>query len=279
MHQHRILEDTVYFWFASNDTSGSGGDGASPVYDVRLAGAAAGAIPVLSGSATLLSHANYPPGCHEVAIAATSGNGFSAGNTYAVFCTLAVDGQNPSGFVGAFSLEPIIADLREMGGVEQSLTDFKDFADDGYDPATHKVEGVKTVDTNTDMRGTDNAATASALSTHDGKLDTVDTVVDAIKAITDVLVIKKNTEFANFPISMVLSSDHASPGIGKTVTVQRSIDGGAFDNCSNTPATEVSDGSYEITLSAADLNGSRSVMLQISAPDCDTYFIALLLGP
>lgn len=39
----------------------------------------------------------------------------------------------------------------------------------------------------TAMRGTDNAATASALSTHDGKLDTADTVVDAIKVVTDAL--------------------------------------------------------------------------------------------
>ncbi len=104
MHQHATLEDTVYFWFAANDTSGSGGDGASPVYDVRLGGAAAGAIPTLSGSATLLSHANYAAGCHEIAVAATDGNGFAAGNTYGVFCTLLVDSQNPTGFVGSFTL-------------------------------------------------------------------------------------------------------------------------------------------------------------------------------
>jgi len=61
MHQHRIIEDTVYFGAGSNDTSGSGNDGVSAVFDVRLAGAAAGAAPVLSGSATLLTHANFPP--------------------------------------------------------------------------------------------------------------------------------------------------------------------------------------------------------------------------
>ena len=43
-HQHATLADTVYLWFAANDTSGSGADGATPVYDVRLAGAAAGCI-------------------------------------------------------------------------------------------------------------------------------------------------------------------------------------------------------------------------------------------
>jgi hypothetical protein len=74
-HQTATIEDTVYFWIAANDTSGSGGDGATPLFDVREAGAAAGAIPLLSGTPTLLSHANFPAGCHEIAVAATVANG------------------------------------------------------------------------------------------------------------------------------------------------------------------------------------------------------------
>ena len=75
-------------------------------------------------------------------------------------------------------------DALQIGGTTQSATDLKDFADTGYDPETHKVEGVVLTDgctANTDMRGTDSAATASALTTHDSKLDTVDTVVDGIQ--------------------------------------------------------------------------------------------------
>lgn len=109
-HQTATIEDTVYFWFAANDTSGSGGDGATPLYDVREAGAAAGAIPLLSGTPTLLSHANFPPGCHEIAVAATTGNGFAADDTFSVFCTLAIDSQNPSGFVGSCTLTPLAKD-------------------------------------------------------------------------------------------------------------------------------------------------------------------------
>lgn len=111
MHQHKTLGDTVYFWFGANDTDGSGNDGASAVFDVRLAGAAADAAPLLSGNATLLSHANYPAGCYEVAIAATAANGFAANATYAVFCTLLVDSQNPTGFVGSFVLTPIAVNI------------------------------------------------------------------------------------------------------------------------------------------------------------------------
>jgi hypothetical protein len=108
------IEDTVYFWFASNDTSGSGNDGAGAAADVRLAGAAAGAAPILSPSPTLLSHANFPAGCYEVAVAATVANGFAATNTYAVFCTLAVDSQNPTGFIGAFVLGPVISNVKQI---------------------------------------------------------------------------------------------------------------------------------------------------------------------
>ena len=120
IHQHATIEDTVYFWFGSNDTSGSGADGATPVYDVREAGAAAGAIPLHSDTATLLTHANYPAGCHEVAVPATDANGFAAGDVCGVFCTLAVDSQNPTGFVGSFTLAPIIANTTQIEGADAS---------------------------------------------------------------------------------------------------------------------------------------------------------------
>ena len=158
MKQYAALDDTVYFWFASNDTKGSGGDGASPAADVRLAGAAADAAPVYSPTPVLLSHANYPAGAYEIAIAATEGNGFAINNVYAVFCTLAIDSQNPTGFVGSFDLKPVESNIIQIGDAVQSATDLKDFADDGYDPSENKIEGCKV---NDDMRGTDSAALAS----------------------------------------------------------------------------------------------------------------------
>jgi len=195
MKQYGQLNDTFYFWFAGNDTSGSGGDGASPAADVRLAGAAADAAPVYSPTPILLSHASYPAGAYEIAIAATAANGFSSTNTYAVFCTLAIDSQNPTGFVGSFDLKPIEANTIHLGWVSQSLMDLKDFADAGYDPSTNKVQGVvlcDTTTTNTDMVGTNNAAlAATALSNTvwtntkagfiDASIQTVDTVADGIQ--------------------------------------------------------------------------------------------------
>lgn len=117
MKQYGTLDDDFYLWFAANDTSGSGGDGATPASHVRLAGAAANAAPVYSPAPVLLSHVSYPAGAYEIAIAATAVNGFAAGNTYAVFCTLAIDSQNPTGFVGSFDLKPVKADVSGLEGV------------------------------------------------------------------------------------------------------------------------------------------------------------------
>lgn len=81
----------------------------------------------------------------------------------------------------SFWIGPLPANIEQLGDSAQSLTDLKDFADAGYDPATHKVQGVvlnDTTTTNTDMRGTDSAATASALSA-------VNSLVTAIKVVTD----------------------------------------------------------------------------------------------
>ena len=60
------------------------------------------------------------------------------------------------------STDLLQTDLTQMGGVAQSATDLKDFADAGYDPATDKVTGVLLTDTcttNTDL------VTAAAVNT------------------------------------------------------------------------------------------------------------------
>jgi hypothetical protein len=44
-------------------------------------------------------------------------------------------------------------DLRQIVGVTQSATDLKDFADTGYNPSTHKVQGVVLADTVTTLTG------------------------------------------------------------------------------------------------------------------------------
>lgn len=47
----------------------------------------------------------------------------------------------------------LTADVTQIGGVTQSATDLKDFADDGYDPTTNKIQGVVLTDTCTTLTG------------------------------------------------------------------------------------------------------------------------------
>jgi len=61
------------------------------------------------------------------------------------------------------------ADLTQIGGVAQSATDLKDFADAGYDPATNKVQGVVLVDTTT--TNTDIGAAGAGLTEAGGTGD------------------------------------------------------------------------------------------------------------
>ena len=114
--EYGAVDDTFYFHFAANDTGGSGADGATPICDVRLCGAAADAAPVYEPTPALLTHASYMAGVHEVAIVASVANGFAAGNTYAVCCSLAVDAENPSGVVGKFKLDVQHADVTQWLG-------------------------------------------------------------------------------------------------------------------------------------------------------------------
>lgn len=117
--------------------------------------------------------------------------------------------DNLESYCDGTTAQPV--NVTQIGGTAQSATDLKDFADTGYDPTTHKIQGVVLTDTcttNTDMRGTDSAytgtpPTATAIrqeidanstqlaailtdtgTTLDGKLDTIagylDTEIAAI---------------------------------------------------------------------------------------------------
>lgn len=124
MMQYAEIGDDVYFWFAANTTAGTAGDGATPLYDVRLAGAAAGAAPVQSGTPTLLTHADYPDGIHEIKV---DTDAFAAGE-YAVFCSLTISTVNPAGFCGSFKLRTagtaaLNVNASHVGGTAQTGRD------------------------------------------------------------------------------------------------------------------------------------------------------------
>lgn len=88
-----------------------------------------------------------------------------------------------------FGADNLQVDVTQICGAAQSAIDLKDFADTGYDPATHKIEACKA---NDDMRGTDNAALAATALTNAtwtdaraAKLDNLDAAVSSRLATVD----------------------------------------------------------------------------------------------
>lgn len=244
MKQYATLEDTVYFWVASNDTSGSGDDGTSPVFDVRLAGAAAGAAPVYSGSGALLTHGAYPDGCHEIAIPATAGNGFTANNTYAVFFTLLADSQNPTGFIGSFDLKPVEANAVQISG-DAAAADNLELQ---YDT--------------TGLSGDTFPASQSQVNANETKIDALQSDMTAVRAKTDNLPgsIPKNVALNNLQFLMVDAVAVITPAPGLTVTAKIQKDDGVFANCTNS-AVEISLGWYRIDLTQAEMNADAVALV------------------
>lgn len=78
----------------------------------------------------------------------------------------------------------IDVNLERLLNVAQSATDLKDFADDGYDPATNKVQGVVLVDTVTTVTG---GATAAALANVQADTDNIQTRLPAALTVDGLM--------------------------------------------------------------------------------------------
>jgi hypothetical protein len=108
----------------------------------------------LTAGITLTVDFDGVTGLNNVRVVASSGNSYAAGNWALVITTGTVDSVSVVGeVIENFVIGAVPSDLRQMGGVAQSATDLKDFADDGYDPSTNKVQGVVLTDTVTTYTG------------------------------------------------------------------------------------------------------------------------------
>lgn len=86
--------------------------------------------------------------------------------------------------------------------------------------------------------------------------------------------IPKAIALSNFPFVMLKSTDHVTPKTGLTVTATISKDGGAFAACTNS-VTEVSNGVYKISLTAAEMNAD-TIVLKFTATGADQKTITLI---
>jgi hypothetical protein len=95
-------------------------------------------------------------------------------------------------FDSLFSTDKLEVDLLQMGGVAQSATDLKDFADTGYDPSGHKtqaqIKGTDDIDLSATQKTSVNTEVDTALS--DIKLDHLIAVADADDPVNDSIIAK-----------------------------------------------------------------------------------------
>lgn len=133
----------------------------------------------------------------------------------------------------------------------KKLADNNDGAD--FEASTDSLERLRnTVPIGTTMRGTDNAALASALSTHDGKLDGAIVDLDAILANTRILSFRKNTALNN--AQFAIRDANGDPVSGESVAAQRILDGGSVESMDGAVAEVGTTGVYRINYSADDVN-------------------------
>ena len=116
--------------------------------------------------------------------------------------------------------------------------------------------------------------TAAAVATDAIDADALAT--DAVNEIRDAILPKKNTALPNIEFLMVDSTDHVTPKTGLTLTINRSIDGGAFGSGTGT-AAEVANGIYQYDASAADVNGGI-ITFRFSSAGADDTFLTIRTG-
>jgi hypothetical protein len=103
--------------------------------------------------------------------------------------------------------------------------------------------------------------------------------ITAIKAKADNLPggVTKNVPLLNFTFTLFSASDHVTPITGRTVTAQRSLDGGAFALCANAVA-EIGYGVYKINLTANDTNAD-TLALRFTAAGADPCNATIITEP
>ncbi len=106
-------------------------------------------------------------------------------------------------------------------------------------------------------------------------------VVGSVASVTAAVAVtsnvKKNQALAGFTFLMTDSTTHA-PQTGLTVSVSRSINGGAFGSGTLGTPAEVGNGIYSVSFGAGDLNGNV-IILKATATAADVTFVQIITQP
>jgi len=113
-----------------------------------------GTVNSVSVVGTVLAHFSIENRNNKVNVVQLSGDTTAADNAEAFFDGTGYAGTNnviPAVTTTGTVTNEVSANITKIGSSAQSMTDLKDFADTGYDPSTHKVQGVVLTDTTTDV--------------------------------------------------------------------------------------------------------------------------------
>lgn len=147
--------------------------------------------------------------------------------------------------------DTLTADVTQLGGVTQSATDLKDFADAGYDPVTNKVQGVVLVDTlsgHTPQTGDSFArigANGAGLTTRmaEASINTTAGAVDTVTALTN------KTGFSLSTAGILAIWDQLTSALTTASTIGKLL----VDNINATISSRMAETSINTTGGAVDL--------------------------
>ena len=256
------LEDTVEVWGTVNDSTGAAVDADStPTVTVYKNGTAVTGSPTM----TAASMTNIASGVYRYSrtLGAASNDGaFAVGDLVSIVATAVVDGVTSKAVLldERIVASVISADLYSIGSSTQSATDLKDFADTGYDPATHKVQGVVLTDTATnltnaptagDFTATMKASITSAVPDTTSIANAVDAALDDDFTNTNTLVTNNGTALAQIGLdassantNAMNAATDAATAAAATAAIQAKTD--------NLPASPAAVGSAMTLTSAYD---------------------------
>lgn len=137
-------------------------------------------------------------------------------------------------------------------------------------PATAGIPDVNVKNIDNDAASASGTVTFPAATLASTTNITAGTIASVTNAVAITSNIKQNQALAAFEFMMTDSTLH-TPVTGKTVTVTRSIDGGAFGAGALSAVTEVSNGIYKVDFAASDLNGKIIVLRATATTSDDTF--------
>ncbi len=145
---------------------------------------------------------------------------------------------------------------------------------------TDYVGSTKTVTVNSAWSPNPDATSTYSIvpaGTAEASTGAAPTAVEIANQVYSSFRLKSGAAIANYSFVMTLTADGA-PATGKTVTVERSIDGGAFASTGISNVAEIASGAYKCDLAASALTGSV-ILLKFSAADCNTFFEKIVTTP